>query len=81
MIEYIRFGVLPVIKTEHIGDFARYGMVSVSYEDFRVGRIPDEKSYKQMIRHNLDVLDAFVCDYQSGRTELLKLIDGSVARK
>ena len=81
LIEYIRFGVLPVIKTEHIGDFARYGMVSVSYEDFRVGRIPDEKSYKQMIYHNLDVLDDFVCDYQSGRAELLKLIDGSVVRK
>lgn len=80
LIEYIRYGVLPVIKTDRIGDFARYGMEAISCEDFRAGRIPDEETYKRMIRHNLEVLDAFTRDYQSGRTELLRLIEGRVAR-
>lgn len=81
LIEYIRFGVLPVLKTDYIGDFARYGMKFVSYEDFRAGCIPDEETYKRMIRRNLEVLDAFTRDYQSGRTELLRLIEGKEARQ
>lgn len=76
LIEYIRFGVLPVIKTENIGDFARYGMASVSYEDFREGRIPDGEAYSRMILHNVEVLGCFTRDYRRGRGELLQLLAG-----
>lgn len=74
LIEYIRFGVLPVLKSENIGDFARYGMEYISCEDFREGKIPDAEAYSRMIRHNVEVLGAFTRDYQQGREQLLELL-------
>ncbi|MEG0050287.1 MAG: hypothetical protein RR865_14105, partial [Clostridia bacterium] len=80
LIEYIRFGVLPIMKTEHIGDFAHYGMKYLSYEDFSNGKIPDAEHYQEMIEHNAKVLACFTSDYEQGRSQLLALLEQKGAK-
>lgn len=52
LIEYLRFGVIPVLRTADVGDFRRLGMRWVTEEDFRRGRLPDPEQRAAMAEAN-----------------------------
>jgi len=76
LIEYLSCGVLPVLKTSHIGDFERYGMNYIPLEDFRKGTIPGSEEYMRMIRENRALLSKFTEEFQNGRNELIQMTGG-----
>lgn len=76
LVEYIRYGVLPIMKSTRIGDFIRYGMQYVSLEDFRKGKLPGPETYMQMIRQNTTVLEKLEKDYRDGRNTVRTLVGG-----
>ncbi|MEM9145615.1 MAG: hypothetical protein AAGC57_05400 [Pseudomonadota bacterium] len=52
LIEYLRFGVVPVMHSPDVGDFNRLGMRWVAEEDFRAGRLPDPAERAEMAQAN-----------------------------
>lgn len=76
LIEYLCYGILPVMKTTRVGDFVRYGMEYLLADDLENGRIPTAEAYLEKIKHNREVLKKFQNDFISGQTELLHFIGG-----
>ena len=76
LIEYICFGVLPVMKTTQIGDFVPYGMEYISVEDFEKGHIPSALEFTAKIRRNGEVLKKIQEEFTKGQKALLSFIEG-----
>ena len=47
MIEYLSYGIIPIVKLEQIGDFDKYGYEYISYRDFNTSLKP-RKSVKNI---------------------------------
>ena len=67
IIEYIQYGIIPVLDTTKIGDFIPLGMTYVDYHDFMQGKLPTEKERLSMASKNYKVLDKLVETYVNGR--------------
>ncbi len=55
LVEYLRFGVIPVLSTSEVGDFVALGMRWVSAADFAAGRLPDPEKRAEMAAANAAV--------------------------
>lgn len=69
LIEYIQYGIVPVLKTEKIGDFVDMGMQYISYDRFS-SQVPNIEEYKLMASANYTVLDKLTQAHYSGVAEL-----------
>jgi len=76
LIEYLCYGILPVMKTTQIGDFVRLGMEYITAEDLEQGNIPSMNEYLAKIRHNGKLIASFQDDFLKGKRELLRYIEG-----
>ncbi len=56
LVEYIAFGVVPVLKATSIGDFLDFNLQYVTIGELKEGIIPDATSATQMCVSNLNVL-------------------------
>lgn len=70
LIEYLSFGILPIMGTPEVGDFADLGMRYASMEDFSECRLPVDVEYKDMVASNFIVLERLAELAESGRTQL-----------
>lgn len=75
LMEYMRFGVVPIIKTDRLGDLRHYRIAHVTLEQFLTGRLPDETRRQEMIRHNREVLVAIGSAYVAGARKLKQLVE------
>lgn len=57
LIEYLTFGVIPILDTEYVGDFVDLGMRYVRLVDYRAGNIPDRSERRRMAEANWAVVD------------------------
>jgi hypothetical protein len=64
LIEYLCYGVIPIVELVEIGDFAEYGYEYVSLADFNEGFFPDHASRKWMIKKNLEVARTMQNEYE-----------------
>jgi hypothetical protein len=62
--EYLWFGVIPIVKTPHVGDFLTEGFSYVTEGEFAAGLLPDEPSCERMRRNNRDVLGRLIARYE-----------------
>lgn len=76
VVEYISKGIVPIINTEHVGDFVSDGMQYISLEDFLSKPLPDEETRIKMVRANLLVFDKLIERFEHGRNELQKIFRG-----
>ena len=74
IIEYIQYGIVPIYKTEAIGDFVKLGMKYISYEVFMNGQMPNEEERIRMAEHNYKVLKELVQIYEVGCAEFKNLL-------
>lgn len=74
LIEYLSFGVLPVMGTPEVGDFTDLGMRYATMDDLAQCRLPLGEEYAHMITSNFAVLDQLAEMAQSGRKQLLAQI-------
>jgi hypothetical protein len=70
LIEYLHFGVIPIVSEISIGDFKASGYQYIAAQDFAVGRLPSSEDQEAMRRANRDVADLLA---HKSRTELLRL--------
>ncbi len=66
LIEYMSYGVVPILKTLDIGDFISLGMKYVSLDDFLSNRLPDFGTCKEMALENKSVLDQLRHESEAG---------------
>ncbi len=74
MMEYLRYGVVPILKSDKIGNFKEYGLQYVSLEDFNQGNIPDYEERKKMIKNNYQILLKITGQSISGQNELIEYL-------
>ena len=66
IIEYIQYGIVPILKTTEIGDFVELGMQYVSYEKCVDGTLPDKNEAARMAAENYKLLDKLYNTYIEG---------------
>lgn len=71
LIEYLAFGIVPIVDTPNIGDFNTYGMRYVTASDFAAGKIPGEQERMDMARHNMAICERLVEQKTSGEQQLM----------
>ena len=74
IIDYIKYDIIPIMKSPRIGDFARYGMEYVSLEDFLQNRFPSSERRIQMCRKNREIINKILTEYKSGRDTVERII-------
>jgi GT2 family glycosyltransferase len=74
LIEYLAFGIVPIVDTPNIGDFNTYGMRYVSVEDFAKGLIPDAATRMEMAAHNRAICERLVEQKATGEKELIEAL-------
>lgn len=70
IIEYLKFGIIPVLKSTEIGDFVSLGMQYITEKDLRGGITVSETTREEMIRNNYAVLDKLEQMYRNGLDQL-----------
>lgn len=74
LIEYIYWGVLPIVITPRIGDFNEHTLRSISLLDFTAGRLPSEEEESSMRAHNRATLDALIKNAKHAEQRLQSLL-------
>jgi hypothetical protein len=64
LIEYLCYGVIPIVELVEIGDFAEYGYEYVNLYDFNEGFFPDQASRTWMIQKNLEVAKRMQVEFE-----------------
>ena len=66
LMEYLAFGIIPILKNENIGNFKKLGLNFVSIEDFNKGIIPDYDQRNTMIIDNYNIFLKIVRQSEDG---------------
>lgn len=74
LVEYLYWGVLPIVITPRIGDFDETNLSCLTLEAFVSGQFPDEKTAIQMRRINQDSVLALISSSQSYQERLRRLL-------
>ena len=74
IIDYIKYDIIPIMKTVHIGDFGQYGLEYLSVEDFLAERFPTEEERLEMCSKNRRIINKIFEEYQIGRNMVKKII-------
>ena len=56
LVEYLHYGVVPILKSERIGDFHAHNLNYIRLSDFIAGKFPSRESIVSMRRDNQKVL-------------------------
>ncbi|MBB4016045.1 hypothetical protein GGR16_001051 [Chelatococcus caeni] len=84
LVEYLQFGVVPIVRSPALGDFAELGFAYVTEEEFASGFFPDAASREWMIERNLEVIWALADRFRKGIAALhasiwnMSEVDGSL---
>jgi hypothetical protein len=73
LIEYMRFGIVPIVISPKIGDFEDYGYQFVTLEEFEQGIIPSRSQLAEMAQANFAVLHRLQDEFRSGAEVLRRL--------
>jgi hypothetical protein len=76
LTEYLRFGVVPIVRSPQLGDFYAKGYQFVLESDFKAGFFPDSASREWMMTRNFQVLRSMADDYFAGASILHDLASG-----
>lgn len=75
IIEYLKFGIIPVLKSIEIGDFVELGMQYISYTELLKGLDISEEKRQDMIKNNYELLSKLMKIYIDGLDNLKKLVE------
>ena len=69
LIEYIKYGVIPILLNDKLGDFKKNGLQYIRYEDLLDRKLPSHKQRLKIIVHNIDVLKKMEKKYSYGKVD------------
>lgn len=77
LVEYLYWGVLPIVITPCIGDFDAGSLRSVTLQQFLAGDLPDDDRADDMRRHNQGTVQALIASAQAEQHRLALLLAGT----
>ena len=75
IIEYLKFGIIPILKSEEIGDFVDLGMSYISFKEMINGISITEEQRLKMLRKNQEVLIKLMNKYIEGLKKLTNIVE------
>ena len=72
LLEYLSFGIVPILDSKYIGDFKKFGMRYVDAADLERGIFLSPKQHKTYTRHNFAALKALQKRTESNMLRLKK---------
>lgn len=81
IIEYLKFGIIPVLKSTEIGDFIDLGMQYVPYTDLMNGLKIIEDERQKMLENNYKILDKLMQTYIDGIAKLKVSVEQGIVIK
>lgn len=75
IMEYLKYGIIPVLKSTEIGDFVELGMQYVPYTDLVNGITFSEEERRRMMEENYSLLDKLKEKYLSEIKELKSIVE------
>lgn len=76
LVEYLYWGVLPIVITPRIGDFDETSLRGVTLQDFESGTLPDADTAAQMRQHNQNSVLALIASAQTYQATLRDRLHG-----
>lgn len=74
LTEYLAMGIVPIVDSEHIGDFKSLGAQFVRLEELLHGRLPSEAQQAEMARVNLTVYERLHEIYKQGANDIRAML-------
>lgn len=74
LVEYLSYGVVPVVLSKEIGDFNMLGFACVTLDDLLAGRLPDVDQLAVMRQRNRHVVRTMQRLVEQGQAELRRLL-------
>lgn len=56
LIEYLSYGIIPIMESPHLGDFGTLGGRYIDIQDFINGNLPSKVELKNMVEENLKLI-------------------------
>ena len=75
IIEYLQYGIIPILDSEQIGDFVELGMHYLSIKEFCNSKFLDEEKKDYWIKDNFKVLKLLKNQQEKGVKKLKRIID------
>ena len=72
LIEYIQYGIIPVLETARIGDFEDMGMEYIGVKSFEAGEFSEEAERQRMVKKNYTILKKLTDMYLEGKQSVLR---------
>lgn len=73
LIEYMQYGVIPIVLQPNIGDFMKLGYRYILNDDFINGRLPSKSEQENMRKVNYEVVQKLIQQVEEAKQELLNL--------
>jgi len=70
LIEYLAYGVVPVLYSSSIGDFTALGMKYITLDDLESNRLPTEEERLEIVRDNYACLERITKLFETGKSDL-----------
>ena len=80
LIEYLLFGLIPVVRSPYIGDFHRFGFAYITEDEFKDGFVPDAASRNWMVEQNYHVVAQLAEQFHAGAHELRTMMQAKPGR-
>lgn len=74
LVEYLYWGVIPIVLSADLGDFNRRGFRYITVEDFSSGQIPDKAELAQMRHVNRMLVEALGSECEAKLTALRNIM-------
>ena len=81
LIEYLYYGIVPILETVNIGDFANMGLKYVSLQDYVSGIMPESTVQTEMANSNFRIFQQLVKQRQVALREIKRIVALSYERK
>lgn len=78
LVEYLYWGVIPIVLTSDIGDFNERGFAFVSLEDFKLGRLPDDIEAERIRVINRKIAEELIVSCGTALSTLRQLLRNNI---
>ena len=79
LVEYLKHGIVPIVKSVELGDFPALGYRAVTLDEFLTGRLPTTAVLDGMRQANYTALERLAGEFGAARTLLLEWLRASTA--
>lgn len=77
LLEYLAYGIVPILDFENIGDFKSLGMKFIHIKDLEEGKFLPIKKHKEFALHNLNLLNSLKITAETNMNKLKLLLNNS----